>query len=165
MVITADNNTLYATEPDFSPQEIYRFDVTTDTPVKNAQGPWGRVSGTTLAVRGDGSMLYTSCQQAWSADLSTQVGTFAACGRELEYVPAIERLFVTVGLNVVEVNALDFSVVASFPLPGTAVGVARADRAGATLYVSTDAGLMALDLTAVGGARPTRAPIRRAPGR
>jgi hypothetical protein len=46
-----------------------------------------------LAVRADGSTVYTSCQQAWSGDQRTQVGTFAAGGQEIEYVPATERLF------------------------------------------------------------------------
>lgn len=140
LAITADKNSLLIGEPAFSPQQIYRFDVSTDTPTFVAQGPHGPVAVNTLAVAPDGSAVYTSWGQVWSGDLSTQLGTFAAFGSEIEYVPSLQRLAVSSDSGITLINAVNYSTVFSFPISGGA-GVARANSAGTTLYVSTSAGI------------------------
>ncbi|MFN8513753.1 MAG: hypothetical protein U0841_14455 [Chloroflexia bacterium] len=105
LAITADKSTLYVSEPDFSPQQVYRFAVTSNTPTKTGQGPHGPVIASTIAARSDGNALFTSYGQVWSGDLTQKIGAFEAFGGNIEYIPALDRLYVSQGATVVEIDA------------------------------------------------------------
>ncbi len=145
LAMTADKNTLYVSEPGFSPQQVYRFDITTDTPIMNAQGPHGPVYVRTLAVSPTGDKVYTSYGQVWTGDMSTMTVTLPASGMEIEYISATQRLAISTANGVTLLDANDYAVVRQFDVSGGA-GVARATADGEKLYVSTTAGVRAMPL-------------------
>src|SRR5439155_795355 len=75
------------------------------------------------AVRGDGSQVYTSSGQVWSGDLR-RLARFDAAGTEIEYVPSRERLYISDGSRVTEVDATNSSIVRErlLPAPGGTPG-------------------------------------------
>jgi hypothetical protein len=145
LAMTGDQNTLYVSEVNVSPEQIYRFDITSDQPVQTAQGPHGPVTVNTLAVRPDGSQVYSSRGQVWSGDLTTQLGSFTPGGEEIEYLALGNRFFVSAGPQLVEFDGSTYLARHVYPLPGPA-GPARSDAAGNVLYVSTDTGIEAITL-------------------
>ena len=95
---------------------------------------------------GDGSAVYTAGGQVRSGNLRSHLGAFTAQATRIEYAPATERLFVCQEAAVAEVQAQSsYNVVATHPVSARP-RVARADAAGTTLYVSTDAGLDVIPL-------------------
>ena len=120
-----------------SPQKIYRFDISTDTPAQTADAPHGPVEVDTLAVTPDGSQVFSSRGQVWSGDLSTQLGSFSPSGDEIEYSDAHNRFYVTAGTQVVEFDA-DLRLPLRFHDLASSGGVARVSSD--VLYVSTDLG-------------------------
>lgn len=158
LAMVPGNNTLYMGESSFSPQKIYRFDLGTDDPAKDAQGPHGGMNVTTLAVRADSSAIYSSNGQVWSGDLQRMLGAFSASGAEIEYVPATERLFISQGKTIAEVSALlNYDVLVRRSVAGNA-GVARANAAGTRLYVSTDVGFEVLAVDTLPSPSPSPTP-------
>jgi hypothetical protein len=107
LAMTADHNTLYDSEVILSPQKIYRFDISTDTPVQTAAAPHGPVSVNTLAVTPDGSQVYSSRGQVWNGDLNTQLGSFSPSGEEIEYVPGLNRFYISNGAQMSEFDGVD----------------------------------------------------------
>jgi DNA-binding beta-propeller fold protein YncE len=142
LAMTADHNTLYVSQVTFSPQKIYRFDITTDIPIQTAQAPHGPVQVDTLCVLPDG-YVYTSRGQVWSADLSTQLGTFPASGTEIECLDSLQRLYVSTGSEIVAIDATNYSKLYGLSL-APSIGVARSNDAETALYVSTDQGIRVL---------------------
>jgi hypothetical protein len=138
LAMTADHTTLFVSQVTFSPQQIYRFDISTDTPGETARGPHGPVQVNTLAVTPDGGTVFSSRGQVWSGDLGTQSGDFTSPGEEIEYSAAHHRFFVTVGSSVVEFDATTHAPVRIHRL-ASAGGPVRVS--GDTIYISTDLGL------------------------
>ena len=138
LAMTADHSTLYVGQATFSPQQIYRFDISTDTPSQTAGGPHGPVRVNTLAVTPDGGQVLSSRGQVWSGDLGTQLGDFSPYGDEIEYSVAHDRYFVSAGTTVVEFDAQTHVAVRIHRLWST-TGPARVS--GDIIYVSTDARL------------------------
>jgi DNA-binding beta-propeller fold protein YncE len=68
MAMTADKNTLFVSRVNGTPQRLYRYDITTDSPVETAQT--SNVSVDALAVNPDGSRVYTPRGQMWNGDLN-----------------------------------------------------------------------------------------------
>jgi sugar lactone lactonase YvrE len=162
LAITEDKNTLFVAEPDISPQQLKRFDVSTGIPRLTATAPHGPVRANSLVIRGDGSLVYASGGQVWTGDLSRLVGTFPN-GYDLAYVPARDRLYVTsiapartaAGQPLLlEIDASDFSVVRSYAVDRR-IDVVRADAEKGELYVGSDLGLMAIQLDAPASSSPT----------
>jgi DNA-binding beta-propeller fold protein YncE len=144
----AADGALFVGESIFSPQQGYRYATQGDTPVQVARGPHGPVAIPDLAVRADGSAVYTAGGQVWSGNLKSQVGAFTAKGSQIEFVAATERLFICQEASVAQVEATgNYNVVELHPVSATP-RVARANAAGTILYVSTDAGLDVIQLSA-----------------
>ena len=147
LAIAADS-TVFIGESIFSPQQVYRYATQGDIPVQVASGPHGPVLIPDLAVRSDGSAVYTAGGQVWSGNLKSQLGAFTAKGSRLEYVAATERLFICQETTVAQVEATgNYNVVELHPVSATP-RVARVNAAGTILYVSTDAGLDVIQLPA-----------------
>jgi len=147
LALASGDTALYVGESSVSPQALTRFNIAGDTPERDASATFNQVSVATLAIRTDGSTVYTSRAQVWPRDLQSRTGYFNTSGPNIEYVPVLERLFVSRDDTIVEVRAQDdYAVLATRTVSGTA-GVARANAAGTRLYVSTSAGLdvVALD--------------------
>ncbi|MFN8513754.1 MAG: hypothetical protein U0841_14460 [Chloroflexia bacterium] len=88
--ITADHNTLYVSESAVAAQ-LYRFDITTDTPTKTGQGRTARCSsGHSPSMRM--RAVYT-CRQV-GRRLQQMSGEFAASAAH-RYVTGGDRLFVS----------------------------------------------------------------------
>lgn len=148
LALAPGDSALYVGESGVSPQALTRFNIAGDTPERDASATFNQVSVSTLAIRTDGSVVYTSRAQVWPRDLKSRTGYFNTSGPNIEYVPALERLFVSRDDTIVEVRAQgDYAVLATRTVAGTA-GVARANAAGTRLYVSTSAGLDVLALAA-----------------
>jgi DNA-binding beta-propeller fold protein YncE len=145
LAMTADHNTLYVSQVSFSPQKIYRFNISTDTPVQTAEAPHGPVSVNTLAITPDGGQVYSSRGQVWNGDLNTQLGSFSPSGEEIEYVPGLNRFYISNGAQVSEFDGADYSFTRHYPL-SAAAGVARINAMKNILYASTDTGIEAVHL-------------------
>ncbi|HEV2126884.1 MAG TPA: hypothetical protein VGW38_29385, partial [Chloroflexota bacterium] len=107
--------------------------------------------GRAIAGRGDGgqeSQVFTAGGQVWSGDLRTLLAIIDVDGTEIEYVPSRERVYVSDGARLNEIDATTYSVLGTRLLTrGTGIGAVRADAAGATLYVGTNLTVDVLDLT------------------
>ena len=149
LALTADG-ALFIGEREGSPNQLYRFALDGLVPKQVARGPHGPVTVPDLAVRADGSAVYTAGGQVWSGNLKSQLGAFTAKGSKIIYVAATERLFICQEALIAEVEATgNFNVIAMHGVSATP-RVARANAAGTTLYVSTDAGLDVVPLTPTG---------------
>jgi len=138
LAMTADKNTLYVSEASSSPQYIYRFDISSDTPTQTAATPHGPVAVETLCVLSD--RVYTSLGQVWSADLTTQLGTFAPDGSEIECSESLQKIYISTASRFSGIDAVGLGQVFGLDL-GYTVGVARLDGAEKRLYVSTADGV------------------------
>ncbi len=139
LTITADKNTVYVGKSQGF-RAIYRFDVTTDMPNLTGQTttePFLR----TITALPDGSKVFTSRGEVWSGDLTTKIDQFSFSGDEIEYVPALERLYVSDGLKLVTIDANTYEVLSSESV-GEGEAVARADDAGNILYISVVEGIV-----------------------
>jgi DNA-binding beta-propeller fold protein YncE len=145
LAMTADHNFLYVSQVTFTPNKIYRFDITSDNPVQIAAAPHGPVRVNTLAVKPDGSKVYSSRGQIWSNDLSTMLGSFSPSGEEIEYSEILNRFYISAADQVVEFDAGIYSPKRFIQLEGTA-GVARINSTGMILYVSTSVGISAINV-------------------
>jgi DNA-binding beta-propeller fold protein YncE len=145
LAMTADHNFLYVSQVTFSPNKIYRFDITSDNPIQIAAAPHGPVKVNTLAIKPDGSKVYSSRGQIWSNDLSTILGSFSPSGEEIEYSEILNRFYISAANQVVEFDADFYSPKRNIQLEGTA-GVARINSSGRILYVSTSAGISAINV-------------------
>jgi DNA-binding beta-propeller fold protein YncE len=145
LAMTADHNFLYVSQVTFTPNKIYRFDITSDNPVQIAAAPHGPVKVNTLAVKPDGSKVYCSRGQIWSNDLSTILGSFSPSGEEIEYSEIVNRFYISAANQVVEFDADFYSPKRNIQLEGTA-GVARINSTGRILYVSTSVGISAINI-------------------
>jgi DNA-binding beta-propeller fold protein YncE len=145
LAMTADHNFLYVSQVTFTPNKIYRFDITSDNPVQIAAAPHGPVRVNTLAVKPDGSKVYSSRGQIWSNDLSTMLGSFSPSGEEIEYSEILNRFYISAADQVVEFDAGIYSPKRNIQLEGTA-GVVRINSTGMILYVSTSVGISAINV-------------------
>jgi DNA-binding beta-propeller fold protein YncE len=145
MAMTADHNTLYVGQATFSPQKIYRFDITTDIPDQTAVGPHGPMRVNTMAVTPDGSKVFSSRGQIWDGDLSTQLGSFNNWGEYIAYSPAFDRFFISTGSQIDEYYGGDYSFVRTYQVGGNA-GAAQLNSAETILYVSTANGVVEIEL-------------------
>lgn len=146
LAISPDGNSLYADE-DFSPPSLYRFNVTTDAPPAPTQSSGTPVYGE-LAVRSDGSAVYVSGGQAWSADLQTSFGNLGAAGPNLAYAGTVgtDRLFVSQNSTMAEMSAASpYSSIGIWTVPAIA-GPLKADLAAGFAYVSTASGIVKVNL-------------------
>lgn len=75
IAISGDHNRLIVSEH-FSPNKLYRFDISTEPITRTHSSPHGPVSSSVIAISPDGEHVYTSFGQIWSGDLSTQLGNF-----------------------------------------------------------------------------------------
>jgi hypothetical protein len=98
-----------------------------------------------LAVKPDGSKVYSSRGQIWSNDLSTIIGSFSPSGEEIEYSEILNRFYISAADQVVEFDADFYSPKRNIQLEGTA-GVARINSTGRILYVSTSVGISAINI-------------------
>jgi hypothetical protein len=147
LAMTADHNTLYVSQVIFSPQKIYRFDITTDIPDQTADAPHGPVNVNTLAVNPDGSKVYSSRGQVWNGDLNTLLGIYYS-SQEIEYLAGYNRFYLsdTTNNQLIAHDGDVYLPIRYHPLAGTP-GVARANAAETMMYVSTNAGVEVIDLT------------------
>jgi hypothetical protein len=144
LAITFDQNTLYIGESNISPQQIYRFDITTDTPDQTAKAPHGPVTVNTLCVMPDGKVV-SSYEQVWSADLSTLLFTLPVGGVEIECSGSFNKVYISneKTLSIFTLDASSYSKAVNINL-GDSVGVARVNGAETRLYIGTTGGVKEL---------------------
>src|SRR5262249_12069950 len=103
LAITADGSALFAAEGDISPNDLRRYDIPTDTPTVADTVPFGSVNVNTVAIRSDGSQVYTSGHlntfdaQVWTGDLQHQLGAFNVVSTHVAYAAGGDRVFFTTG--------------------------------------------------------------------
>lgn len=121
-----DQPTIYVVE---AGHHLRRFTVSTDTPQLDSTGLFGTTSPAALTpvvpphttagdhgsrpddVPGHATQIVTTLGEVWSADLRTRIATFGVTGREIVAVPARQRLFVSDGFAVKEIDTTDYTVV------------------------------------------------------
>ncbi len=102
LAITSDKKYLYANDT-FSPNNIYVFDVQTDTLSKLYEGPHGYVTANRFTIIPNGSKVFTSSGQVWSGNMQTRLGTlFANPGIFIKYIANKNMVALTHG------NAIEF---------------------------------------------------------
>ena len=154
LAISADRMALFVMESNEIPQTLSRFDVSTDalTATASTSGNQG-VPGYEIAVRSDGTQVYTSGSnigngQVWSSDLTTQTGSIADRGPDIAYSAVAGRVFIGNGHGVSEfVDSAPYTAVHTWTQTGTnnntgKTGPVAISPDGLTIYLSTDSGVV-----------------------
>jgi YVTN family beta-propeller protein len=144
MAMTADKNTLFVSRVNGTPQRLYRYDITTDSPIETAQTSNASVDA--LAVNPDGSKVYTPRGQMWNGDLNNLLNYYPIFQNEIEYIPATNRIYISNNDEIAEFDGDTMLPLKNYPVPTSNTGVARANTAGDLLYVSTDLGILTVTL-------------------
>ncbi|HXQ36435.1 MAG TPA: hypothetical protein VN843_20650, partial [Anaerolineales bacterium] len=152
LAISSDNNWLYASQVIFSPQKLYKYDVSTDTiPEPTSTGHTSGFTLDTYLLLKNGSKIFTSTGQVWSnpTDLSasTQLGTFNASGHLVEIQS--ENLVGVLGDpgEIKFVNTTDYSITSTISIPTiSAVGPGVVNTNESKLFFSTNDGIKVLNL-------------------
>lgn len=151
LAITSDGNKLFIGESQVIPQHLYRFDISGDQPVLDAQASEILVTTTgSICVTPSGQVV-TSGQQIWTGDLSNNTtiklsDPYITTGYYVECDPVKPRAYFT-GFDT-EISVIDTSLATNlislsqnyFRGPG------RLSISENRLYVSTDMGIQALDM-------------------
>ncbi len=160
--ISADNNTLYANSANFSPQKIYKYDVSTDTIPNPTSTPHTSVLSSDMHIIEPGSgYIFTDTGQIWSSDLKAKIGSTGVSG-EVVYIPGRNAIAVAASNNnsVVFVDSNNFYTLSTYTLQGP-MGALIAQSDGNKLFVSTSSGIATIDLTSfppgIPGTLPTGA--------
>ncbi len=111
--ITADNKYIYS-QIALSPNNIYVFDVQTDTVTRIYQGPHGPVLANKFDVASDGGKVFTSGGQVWSRDIGEQIGTLeGAPGSLIEYIHGKDAVALAVGNTIKFISAHDYHLIST----------------------------------------------------
>jgi Zn-dependent metalloprotease len=154
LAISSDKNTLYANQATFSPNKLYKFDISTDTIPDPTSTP--HTSGFTAnayLLLHDESQIFTSTGQVWSnpGDLSAsvQTGSFNDSGYLTE-IPSSNLVAVVSETNpgqITFVDSMDYSTKSTLSLPSvTAAGASVITTDESKLFVSTNSGMKVISL-------------------
>ena len=160
LVITSDKKYVYANET-YLPNNIFAFDVQSDTLTKLYQGPFGAVSANKFTIAPDGNKVFTSNGQVWSGNLQTQLGTLQGSpGDLIKFVPGKNAVALTVGNAIKFISADDHQLVSTYSAPytGNALEMEIAPD-GSKLIANYSGGIIfILDLTTLPINTPTPIP-------
>jgi Zn-dependent metalloprotease len=144
--ISADKNSLYANSANFSPQELYKYDVSTDTILNPTNVTGSGFAAVVHIVDPASGYIFTNTGQVWPADLSAQIDSTGTTG---EVMPIPSKNLVAVAASslnsVVFISTSTFNIVASSTLQGP-MGALVALSDGSKLFVSTNTGIYLLNL-------------------
>jgi len=112
--ITSDKKYIYANEISI-PNNIFVFDVQTDTVSKLYQGPYGSVSANKFTIAPDGSKVFTSSGQVWSGNMQTQLGTLqGGTGDLIKFVAGKDAVALAVGNAIKFISASDYQILSIY---------------------------------------------------
>ncbi|HKF77599.1 MAG TPA: fibronectin type III domain-containing protein, partial [Candidatus Dormibacteraeota bacterium] len=153
LAITADHSTIFDIEGAPSQPALVSFDVSTDTPTIIHAAASGSVQGSRVAIKPDGSTVYTSAGQVWSGDLQHLLGTINPAGSFVAYSPGIDRVFFTgttpVTNQLTMASPSTFAILAQFlTADGSRTGVFRVNAAGSAAFVDENGQLETVNLLA-----------------
>ena len=162
--ISSDNNSLYANDANFSPQKLYKYDISTDTIPNPTNTP--HTSGFTASMHIVGSVnnyVFTDLGQIWSSDLKAKIGSTGVAG-QVTYIPTRNAIAVAAsGINSVKfISSTDFYTLSTYILPGP-MGALVAQSNGNKLFVSTSNGIIRIDLTSFPPGTPGTLPTGSLP--
>jgi len=143
LAISADQNILYV----ISNGTVSKFDISTDI-LSNLGNRSGFPSGSTLTVDSATGYVFNSKGPIYPPDLSASIGSTNLNG-QVASIPNRNAIAVTVSSNntIVFINSQTFYTLSTYALQGPMQAlVAQSD--GNKLFVSTDRGIIAVDLTA-----------------
>ncbi len=145
-----ERNTLYATMPNVSPQQLIRFDIKSDGITETARAPHGPVSASILAIDAVRNRIFTAEGQIWSSDLQTFNGTYQINTNsigQVEYISATNRIFASTRFTdtAILVDGAFNLPLRTYTFDGQ-IGVARATANGQWVYVSTANGIRKLNI-------------------
>ena len=149
----SDENTLFVNDTQETQDQIYKYDITTDTPTRLSILPssdW--VSFTHFLLSPDESKIFTDSGQVWDIDLNGEIGSTGQHGN-LALLPAHNTFAVSIdnltGNDAVSVYSVeDYAVVTTYSLPdlGT-IGPMVATSDGSMLFVTSSSGITSINLT------------------
>jgi Zn-dependent metalloprotease/uncharacterized protein YcfL len=149
LAITADRNFIYANE--WWTDRIYKFDVSTDSPVLQTSTPFGaNFAAKTYLLLEDNTKIFTSYGQVWSSDLTAQLGSSGLTGRLVE-IPGMDLVAVlseaSAGL-VSFVKSADYYTVSTLSVPSlSAVGESAVTSDSNKIFLNTNSGIKALNIS------------------
>ena len=154
LAISSDKNRLYANQATFSPNKLYKFDISTDTlPDPTSTPHTSGFTANTYLILNDESKIFTSTGQVWSnpEDLanSVQLGSFDDSGYLAEI--SSSNLLAVVSNNtpgqVTMVDLTDYSTASTLLLPSiSTVGASAITSDESKLFVSTSSGIKVINL-------------------
>ncbi len=144
--ISADNNSLYANDANFSPQKIYKYDISTDTiPEPTSTPHTSTLSAVTHIVDPVNGYVFTNTGQIWSPDLKAKIGSTGING-QVVFIPTRNAIAVAGSGSVSFVDGENFYALSTYTLAGS-MGALVAQSDGNKVFVSTSNGIAAIDLT------------------
>ena len=145
--ISPDNNFLYANDANFSPQKIYKYDISTDIILGPTSTPHtSTLSAVMHIVNPANGYVFTDTGQVWSADLKAKIGSIGING-QVAFIPVKNVIVVASGSNSIAfVDGDNFYILSTYALPGP-MGALVSQSDGNKIFVSTSNGIVAVNLT------------------
>ncbi|HEX8916867.1 MAG TPA: hypothetical protein VF898_00040, partial [Chloroflexota bacterium] len=107
LAISADNNTLYTSEAQLSPQNLDKFDVSTDTiPAPFYIFGAGFYENSFILDRVE-NLIFTDSGQVWTADAKSQIGSTGLSG-QVAYIPTHHAVAIATNTAVTFASAQNF---------------------------------------------------------
>ncbi|MBI5351844.1 MAG: M4 family metallopeptidase [Chloroflexi bacterium] len=153
LALRSDKNYAYANQT-FSPNNIYTFNVQTDSIAQLYQGPHGPVSANRFTIIPDGSKIFTSSGQVWDSIMQSQLGTLAgAPGTLIKYIPNQNIIALSaagVGGDVIKfISPVDYHLIYTFnPSPAGVINEMEISPDGSKLAININNQIKILNVDA-----------------